>query len=188
MGQPNGIVDSSRLGVIILTAFALVWVIAAMALSSVPFALSIAAAVVVVVATITINVVAASRHFAPVDEAELPLAPRQRRTVFVATNIIQAVLFSVLISVCIALNELAYIPLLGSVIVGGHLIPIGLSFGEVTFIVGGGLLVLTGGGGIVASSMLFTTSTFSTGVVSLTNAVVLVALAGVQIRLYSNAS
>lgn len=93
-----------------------------------------------------------------------------------------------LISVCIALNELAYIPLFGSIIVGGHLIPIGLSFGEVTFIVGGGLLVLTGGGGIVASSMLFTTSTFSTGAVSLTNAVVLVALAGVQIRLYSNAS
>lgn len=185
MDQPHSFVDSSRLGVFILSAFAVVWVVAAVALSSVPLAITIAATVIVLVAAITVNLIAASRRFATVDEEKPAMSPRRRRTVFIASNIVQAVLFSVLISVCLALNELAYIPLIGALIVGGHLIPIGLSFGETAFIVGGALMVLTGIVGTLASSMPLTTPTFAAGVVSLTNAALLIVLAGLQIHLHS---
>ena len=188
MGQSNKFVDSSRLGVIILSIFALVWAIAAMVLSTVPLTLTVPAAAMVFIAAAAIITIANSRRFVAVDEQQLPMAPRQRRTIFIAANIVQAILFSVLLSVCIALDELAYIPLGGSVIVGAHLIPIGLSFGEKAFMVGGSLLVLTGISGLVVSWVLFTTSAFASGVVSLLNALVLIGLAAVQLRLYSTAA
>ena len=181
MGQSNKFVDSSRLGVIILSIFALVWAIAAMVLSTVPLALTVPAAAMVFIAAAAIITIANSRRFVAVDEQQLPMAPRQRRTIFIAANIVQAILFSVLLSVCIALDELAYIPLGGSVIVGAHLTPIGL-------MVGGSLLVLTGISGLVVSWVLFTTSAFASGVVSLLNALVLIGLAAVQLRLYSTAA
>src|SRR5699024_4048693 len=137
MGQSNKFVDSSRLGVTILSIFALVWAIAAMVLSTVPLTLTVPAAALVFIAAAAIITIANSRRFVAVDEQQLPMAPRQRRTIFIAANIVQAILFSVLLSVSIALDELAYILLGGSVIVGLHLIPIGLSFGEKAFIVDG---------------------------------------------------
>lgn len=185
MEQPNPLVDSARLGVVILSAFALVWAVAS-ALSSLPLPVTISATVIVLGSAIAVNLVAAGRQFASVDEEKPPpLSARRRRTVFIASNVVQAVLFSVLISVCLALDELAYIPLIGSIIVGGHLIPIGLSFAESAFVAGGGLLVVTGVIGIVTSATSLAGATLAAGVVSLANAVILIVLAGLQIRLHS---
>src|SRR5699024_3012920 len=113
MGQSNKFVDSSRLGVIILSIFALVWAIAAMVLSTVPLALTVPAAAMVFIAAAAIITIANSRRFVAVDEQQLPMAPRQRRTIFIAANIVQAILFSLMLSVCIALGDMAYIPLSG---------------------------------------------------------------------------
>lgn len=185
MDRPESLVDSSRLGVVILSAFAVVWAVAAVALSSVSLTITVAAAVAVVVAAITVNLVAASRHFLAVDEAQLAMGAQQRRTIFIAANVVQAVLFSVLISVCIALGELAYIPLIGAIIVGGHLLPIGLSFGETAFIAAGTLVALAGVVGTVATWASLTTPALASGLVSLTSAALLIGLAGLQVRLQS---
>lgn len=185
MPQSSSFVDSSRGGVLVLTAFALVWAGAAVGLSSIPTAGTVAAAALVLLAAVAVNAVAVSRHFPPTGEADLPLDQHRRRTVYLATNIAQAVLFSVLISVCIALGELAYIPLIGSLIVGAHFVPLGLSFGELSYLAGGGLLILTGLAGIVVSTTPLTTAALATGVVSLTNAAVLISLAGLQVHLHS---
>lgn len=184
MDQPNKIVDSARIGVIILTGFSLVWIIAALTLSSLPLSITLATAVIVGIGAVIVLAFAASTRFAAVDETTTPMEPARRRKIFISTNIVQAILFSVLISVCIALNQLAYIPLIGSIIVGAHLISIGLSFAEQTFVIGGGLMVVTGIAGTIASVTALTTPSFATGAVSLINAIVLVGLAGLQIHIY----
>lgn len=185
MNRRSSFVESSRMGVLIFSAFAFVWAIAAFGLSSVPQTVTVIALVIVGLFAVIMNAIAASRRFAPADETKARIPPHRRRTIFIASNIGQAVLFSTLISVCVALNELAYIPLVGSFIVGAHLIPIGLSFGEQLFVAGGSLLMLMGAGGTAASWMHLTTSAYAAGVVSLTNAVALLCLAGLQISLQS---
>lgn len=183
--QPSSFVESDRVGVVILSAFAVVWVAAAVGLSTVPLAVSIPVAVVIVGVAIAMNLAARARHFEATDDEISPVAERQRRIIFIASNGVQAVLFSVLISICIATDELAFIPLVGAIIVGAHFFPIGLSFKDRAFLVGGGLLVFTGAAGTAIATTSMSTPEFAAGIVCLINAVVLVSVAGFQVRLYS---
>lgn len=184
--ETSSFVESSRVGVTILSAFALVWAIAAVTLSSLPLPVTLVCTGLVLAAALTLIIVASSRTFTPTDEARSPIAERHRRTVFIASNIAQAMLFSALISVCIALNHLAYIPLVGSLIVGAHLIPIGLSFAEFNFVAGGGLLIVTGTAGTLTAWTSLAAPASTAGVVSLANAAVLLGLAGLQVYLHSS--
>ncbi|MGO1543735.1 MAG: hypothetical protein ACTHXA_05260 [Gulosibacter sp.] len=184
MSEPNSFIESSRVGVMILSIFGLVWALAAVGLSNLPLLLTVSAAVIAALLTIVLNLVAASRQFNATDETKALVGTRRRRKVFIASNIAQAVLFSVLISVCLALNQLPYLALIGSIIVGAHLIPIGISFGERPFIAGGTLLVVTGCAGILAVVFELVSESTAAGVVSLVNAAVLLILAGLQIALY----
>ncbi len=185
-GSETSFVESSRLGVLILSAFAVVWTVAAVGLSSLPLGVSITAAVITVVAAVGLNVGAARRRFAPTDESLAPMTPQRRRTVFIVTNAAQAILFSVTISVCIALGEYAYIPILGSIIVGAHFIPIGLSFAERTFIVGGVVLMASGGLGLIAALAGWAAAPFVVGLVCLINTGALVALALLLIAMHGS--
>lgn len=182
MEPSTSFVDSSRLGVIVLCSFAAVWVFAAVGLSSIRPGVTIGAALAVLVGAGAVVVASARRTYAPLDEAASPLDPARRRTVFIAANVVQAVLFSVLISVCIAIDALPFIALGGSLIVGAHLIPLGLSFAERTFVLGGVLLMITGTVGLAATATQLVTANLATGGVCLANAVTLVGLAALQVR------
>lgn len=92
MVQSRSLVESSHLGVIVLTGFAVVWVVAAAMLSSLPMAVTLAAAVGVLLVGVAIILAASRRRFDPTDESRSPIDPRHRRSVFIVANIAQAVL------------------------------------------------------------------------------------------------
>lgn len=184
--QPTSFVDSTRIGVAVLSGFSILWAVAVLSFSSFTTLQGTALFSATVLFAVTLNVIAARRRFKPVDDIELPYNAATRQRIFIITNVVQAILFSVTISVCLAFALFAYIPLIGAIIVGLHFIPLAKIFAERSFLIVG--LVMTLAGAIGLALALIDTLTAHTAVayVGSANIVTLLSAAYVQIHLYGN--
>lgn len=171
---------------VVLSGFAVVWAAALVGLSSLPWVVRVPCLVLAVLVAGFLNVVAGVRGFRPVEPSALPGDPARRRSVFAITNVVQAVLFSALISVGIATENLSLIPLGGSVIVGAHFWPLGRVFAERSFSVVGTAMVAVGLIGLTAVLTSIVTGPGAVGLVAAVNTVLLLAVAGRQVHRYGN--
>lgn len=97
--------DNTRLGITVLCLFGVAWTLVLIPLSSAstPVALTIMAIAVLWAGSLLLA--SRQRDFTPTEQTSADAAPlnaAQRQRVFVITNVAQAVVFSVVISICIA--------------------------------------------------------------------------------------
>lgn len=152
-GKPGNVVaDSTRVGITVLCLFGVAWTVVLLPLSSASTPVAIAAMGVAVLWAGTLLVGSRRRDFTAAEAAEAAaseLTPAQRQRVFIITNVVQAVVFSVAISICIATDRVGWIPLIAALVVGLHFIPLARAFGEISFRWAGAVLAVVGAGGIM---------------------------------------
>ena len=113
--------------------------------------------------------------------ASSELTAAQRRRVFVITNLAQAIIFSVALSVLIATGRVAWIPLVAALVVGLHFLPLARAFAEAAFGAAGLVLAALGGTGlglVIAGAM---TPEVAVAVTAVGSAVTLLATASVML-------
>lgn len=145
--------DNTRLGITVLCLFGVAWTLVLIPLSSAstPVALTIMAIAVLWAGSLLLA--SRQRDFTPTEQTSADAAPlnaAQRQRVFVITNVAQAVVFSVVISICIATARVEWIPLFAALFVGLHFIPLAWAFAELSFGWAGAALTILGGLGAPA--------------------------------------
>lgn len=148
--EPGTLVDSTRVGITVLSLFGVAWTLILIPLSALSTPVAVVAMVVAVLWAGTLLVAARGRDFTVADTApDSDLSAAQRRRIFVVTNLAQAAIFSVAISVCIATERVGWVPLVAALVVGLHFLPLAGAFGEVSFGGAGLVLAVLGGAGLL---------------------------------------
>lgn len=143
------LVDSTRLGVVILSGFSIVWLAVLVGFSSLDLIAKVAIAVLGLgLAVAAITSAFRSEFDDTTSLSSTPADAATRQKVFIITNIVQAVLFSIAISVCLALAAFNWIPAIGAVIVGLHFLPLAYIFREQAFFIVGTIMAVSGGVGL----------------------------------------
>lgn len=153
--------DNTQLGIVVLCVFGLAWTVVLLPLSSATTSVALVAMGLAGLWTIILMFASRRLDFTAAEEtaaAAAGLTPTQRQRIFVITNVVQAVVFSVTISICIAIGRIDWIPLLAALVVGLHFMPLAWAFVEISFRWAGAVLAILGGSGIVLVTVTSTTT------------------------------
>lgn len=176
--------DNTRLGITVLCLFGVAWTLVLIPLSSAstPVALTIMAIAVLWAGSLLLA--SRQRDFTPTEQTSADAAPlnaAQRQRVFVITNVAQAVVFSVVISICIATARVEWIPLFAALFVGLHFIPLAWAFAELSFGWAGAALTILGVLGLLLATVV-TTSEVAVTVTAAGSALTLLVTATVLLQ------
>jgi hypothetical protein len=142
--------DNTRVGIAVLCAFGVAWTLILIPLSALSTPVALVAMGIAILWAGVLLAVVRGRDFAVADAAMgSKFSAAQRRRVFVVTNLAQAVVFSVAISICIATDRIGWVPLVAALVVGLHFLPLARVFGEAAFGAAGLVLAVLGGTGLV---------------------------------------
>lgn len=167
-----------------LCLFGVAWTLVLIPLSSAstPVALTIMAIAVLWAGSLLLA--SRQRDFTPTEQTSADAAPlnaAQRQRVFVITNVAQAVVFSVVISICIATARVEWIPLFAALFVGLHFIPLAWAFAELSFGWAGAALTILGVLGLLLATVV-TTSEVAVTVTAAGSALTLLVTATVLLQ------
>ncbi len=143
--------DNTQVGITVLCLFGMAWTLVLIPLASASTTVAMAAMGLAVLWAGGLLLACRRRDFTAAEAAEAAasdLTAAQRQRVFVVTNVAQAVVFSVAISVCIATARIGWIPLVAALVVGVHFVPLARAFGEASFRWAGAVLAVLGGSGL----------------------------------------
>ncbi|WP_192498762.1 hypothetical protein [Ornithinimicrobium pratense] len=183
--EPVTVVDNTRVGITVLCAFGVAWTLILIPLSALSTPLAVVATGIAVLWAGVLWAVARGRDFAQADAAVgSELSAAQRRRVFVITNLAQAVIFSVAISICIATGRIGWVPLIAALVVGLHFLPLARVFAESIFGVAGLVLAVLGGTGLVLALMGAVTVEVAVAITAVAAAITLLTAATVLLARY----
>lgn len=152
--------DNTRLGITVLCLFGVAWTVVLLPLSSASTPVALTAIGLASLWVGSLLLACRRREFAAAEGAAAAasnLSAAQRQRIFVMTNVAQALVFSVAISICIATARVGWIPLIAALVVGVHFMPLARAFDEVSFGWAGALLAIFGGSGLVLVTVSVTT-------------------------------
>lgn len=152
--------DNTKLGIVVLCVFGLAWTVVLLPLSSASTPVALVAMGIAGLWTAILVFTCRRFDFTAAEEtaaAAAGLTATQRQRIFVITNVAQAVVFSVTISVCIAIGRIDWIPLLAALVVGLHFMPLAWALDELSFRWAGAVLAILGGSGVLLVAVTSTT-------------------------------
>ncbi|MCC5947633.1 MAG: hypothetical protein JJT89_04180 [Nitriliruptoraceae bacterium] len=172
--------DNTQLGTTVLCLFGVAWTLVLIPLSSASTTVSLAAMGMACLWAGTLLLACRRRDFTAAEAAEAAtseLTPAQRQRVFVITNVAQAVVFSVAISICIATARVSWVPLVAAFVVGVHFVPLAWAFGEIAFRWAGAVLAVLGGSGLILVTVNTATPEVAVTITAVGSAITLLATA-----------
>lgn len=181
------VADNTRVGITVLCAFGVAWTLILIPLSALSTPLAVVTMGIALLWAGVLLVVARGRDFAVADAAEgSPLSAAQRRRAFVITNLAQAGIFSVAISICIATDRIGWIPLIAALVVGLHFVPLALAFGEAALGAAGIVLAVLGATGLVLALMGTVTVEVAVAITAVSATITLLTAATVLLARYGS--
>lgn len=177
------VADSTVVGITVLCLFSVAWTVVLLPLSSASTLVALIAVGISILWAGCLALVCHRRSFSDADAATASdLSSSQRQRIFVVTNVAQAVVFSVAISVCIATARIELIPLIAALVVGAHFIPLAWAFNETAFRWAGAVLAALGGSGLVLTTIGATTPEESVTITAVGASVTLLTAASVLLQ------
>ncbi len=177
--------DNTQVGITVLCLFGVAWTLVLIPLSSASTTVSLAAMGIACLWTGSLLLACRRRDFTAAEAAEAAasdLTPAQRQRVFVMTNVAQAVVFSVAISICMATARVGWVPLVAALVVGVHFVPLARAFGEISFRWAGAVLAVLGGSGLILVTVNTTTPEGAVTITAVGSAITLLATATALLR------
>jgi hypothetical protein len=174
------VADDTRVGITVLSLFGLAWTVVLPFLSSASTPVAVAAMGAATLWAGGLLLACRRRDFTAAEAnaaAASELSASQRQRIFVITNVVQAVVFSVAISICIATGRVGWIPLIAALVVGVHFVPLARAFGEASFRWAGAVLAVLGGAGLLLVAVGTTTPEGAVTVTASGSAIALLATA-----------
>jgi hypothetical protein len=184
-GPATVVADDTQVGITVLCLFGVAWTLVLIPLSSASTTAALAAMVAASLWAGGLLLACRRRDFTAAEAAGAAasdLTAAQRQRVFVVTNVVQAVVFSVAISVCIATARVGWIPLVAALVVGVHFVPLARAFGEVSFRWAGAVLAVLGGSGLILVPAGTTTPRMAVTITAMGSSIALLAAATALLR------